>query len=112
MLAADVGGDHLPVIATGDDALAVGRRWTRIAPAWMATRRLDLRRREQQRFLAEHEHRRLSEKMHADHGAAGLHRADAVGEGGELGALGVASRQAVRRPQNPRGFCLPADCGR
>ena len=40
---------------------------------------------EQQRLLAQHEHRRAAEKMHADDRAARRDRADAVGERGHGG---------------------------
>ncbi len=40
---------------------------------------------EQQRLLAQHEHRRVFEEMHADHRAAGIDGADAVGERGQRG---------------------------
>ena len=84
MLAAFIGGDQRAVVAAGDDARAVGRAGED-PPAWMATRRSPSSRRKQQRLLAQHEHRRLAEKMHADDRRARRDRADAVGERGHGG---------------------------
>ena len=72
------------VIAAGDDALAVGRA-ARMRAGVDGDALLAVLAGEQQRLLAQHEHRRLAKEMHADDGAAGVHRADAVGERGKRG---------------------------
>ena len=81
-----IGRDHLAVVAAGDDALFVGgRRQDRTVVNRDAPRfafRLD----EQHRFLAEHEHGRVAQKMRGDDRRAGSYRMRAVGDGNGISA--------------------------
>src|ERR1019366_8530504 len=85
VLAVGIGGDQLAVVAAGNDAGAVGYAGED-ATLMHEDAMLAMLGREQQGLLAQHEHRRIPEKMHADDGAAGSDLADAVGEGGGGGS--------------------------
>jgi hypothetical protein len=73
-----IGGNQLAIIAAGNDALAVRR-----AGQDRAAVNVDFARTfngcKQQGFLAEHEHRRQLEKMHADERGGRLNGASTVG---------------------------------
>ena len=84
MLALGIGRDQSAVVAAGDDARAV--RGAGEDRAFMhGDAALAVFRREQQGLLAQHEHRRLAEKMHADDRRVSRDRADAIGERGQRG---------------------------
>jgi hypothetical protein len=85
-----VGGDQQAVVAAGDDTPAVGGAGENRTPV-NGHLLLAFGRGEQQRFLAEHEHRRLPEKMYADDGTVGLNQTSAVSERGKRGG-GVGHR--------------------
>ena len=101
MRAGRLGCDQGAVIAAGDDALTVSRaRQDRAAVDGNAL--LAVFAGEQQRLLAEHKHRRLAKEMHAEDGATGVHRTNAVGERGKRG-LNVAHAAGTFLP-SPRSY--------
>ena len=79
------GRDHRAVVAAGDDALAVARRRENAAAMHRDALGLAVARHEQQRLLAEHEHRHVAEKIRGDHRAAGREQPGALGDRGPLG---------------------------
>ena len=79
--ALQVGCDHLAVVATGEDAFAVGRRRENSAAVRADAPRLAVGLREHDRFLAEHERRCPAEKIRGDDGAVGRDLMRAVDDG-------------------------------
>ncbi len=81
VLALSIGFDQRAIVAASDDALTVAGAAQNAAAVDLHAAFLAFGR-EQQRFLAQHEHRGLAEEMRGDHGAARIYGADAVGKGG------------------------------
>jgi hypothetical protein len=79
--AGGIGRDEIAVVTASDDMLAVAG--ARQNAAGMDGDARFVFTREQQRFLAQHEHRRGAEEMHADDGCVRGDGPDAVGERGE-----------------------------
>ena len=81
-----IGRDHFAVVAAGDDALFVGGRCQDRTVVNRDAPRFAFRLDEQHRFLAQHEHGRVAQKMRGHDRRAGSYRMRAVGDGNGIGA--------------------------
>src|SRR5262249_47583120 len=93
-----VGRHDLAVVAAGDDAALIGGRGEDGPAVDRDAARLARARHEKERLFAEHEHRRLPEKMRGHHRRAGIDRPRALHDGRDVGAaIGHRSISLVSR---------------
>ena len=100
-----IGRDQLAVVTAGDDALAVGRCREDGAAVGVDAPWLAVAAGEHDRFLGQHEGRRLAEKMRGDNGALRRHLVGAVDDGWAVvgSRVGHCRTKATRCSfQNPR----------
>ena len=102
VLTLGIGRDHFAVVAAGDDALFVGGRGQDRTVVNRDAPRFAFRLDEQHRFLAQHEHGRMAQKMRGHDRRAGSDGLRAVGDGNGICA-GVGHQTTRERYPRPMG---------